>query len=204
MRFVLATHNEGKVRDISDLFRESGHEFVSAGELNLSSPPETEDTLLGNAMIKARSAFRETGLPVIADDSGFFVDELDGAPGVFTADWAETANGVRDYAIARKRVLDRLEEKGVKTPTSASFRTVIILMISDEEHHVFEGKVDGHFVWPPRGDKGYDMDSVFVPEGDDRTFGEMTTSEKNGFNSRSIALEKMFRHISENDSDLTP
>ncbi len=178
---LVATNNAGKVQDISDLFAEIGLSILTGRDFLLPSPPEAEDTLEGNARIKAKAAVEATGRTVMSDDSGFFVEALNGAPGVFAADCAETPSG-RDYAVARAKVWaavsSTLRDGDV---ARACFRTVWLILTPEGEEAVFTGEVSGILVWPPRGEQGHDFDSMFMPDGSDRTFGEMSASEKNRF-----------------------
>lgn len=193
---LVATNNTGKVRDIQNLFDEIGWTVVSGKDRNLPSPPETETTLEGNARIKARAAVAATNETVMTDDSGFFVDLLDGAPGVFAADWAETGHG-RDYAVARQKVWDAVSPLlSPDTSPRAKFVTTWLILTPEGEEELFVGEVYGHLVWPPRGDQGHDFDSMFVPDGSDKTFGEMTTTEKNTFNSRRYAFTQLKASLS--------
>ena len=188
---LVATNNPGKVLDISDLFRELGIRILSGQDVDLPSPPETEDTLIGNARIKAKAAALATGRTVMTDDSGFFIDALNGAPGVHAATWAETPNG-RDYDIARRRVWAEVcSAHPDGADLSAHFRTVWLLLTPDGKEHVFTGQVSGTLTWPPRGTGGHDFDSIFVPDGEDRTFAEMTVAEKTAYSSRRGAFEAM-------------
>lgn len=187
---LVATNNPGKVRDIADLFAEVGLSVLSGRDFALPSPPETDDTLVGNARIKARAAVAATGRTVMTDDSGFFVDALGGEPGVRAADWAETPEG-RDYAVARQRVWDAVQGAHPTGPVRARFETVWLLLTPTGDEQVFTGTVCGTLIWPPRGDQGHDFDTMFVPDGDDRTFGEMSVAEKNRFSSRRAAFTQM-------------
>lgn len=189
-KLLVATHNAGKLDEIRAMMAPHGIEVTSAGELGLPEPDETEDNFIGNARIKARSAVDATGLPVLADDSGITVDGLDGAPGVYTADWAETANG-RDFMQAMTRTWRELDERGVPEPRTAQFRATLLLMWPDGHEEVFEGVAPGHLVWPPRGPHGHGYDPIFVPDGHDRTFAEMSAEEKNAISHRADAFRKL-------------
>lgn len=189
-RLLIATHNRGKLDEMRALFAPHGIEVTSAGELGLTEPPETEDSFIGNARIKARAAVEATGLPVLADDSGITVDGLDGAPGVYTADWAETPNG-RDFMQAMTRTWNELEAKGAPHPRTAQFRATLVLMWPDGHEEIFEGIAPGHLVWPPRGVQGHGYDPIFVPDGHDRTFAEMTAAQKNDISHRADAFRKL-------------
>ncbi len=180
---VVASHNEGKVAEINDLIGPFGFHAKSAKELNLAEPEETGTTFEENAGIKALAAARATGLPALSDDSGLCVDALDGAPGVYTADWAEKPEGGRDFAMAMRKVEDRLIEAGATTPDKRGARFVSVLCLAWPDGHAefFRGEVGGTLVWPPRGSQGFGYDPVFMPDGHDRTFGEMPATEKHGW-----------------------
>jgi XTP/dITP diphosphohydrolase len=182
-RIVVASHNAGKLREIADLIRPFGLEARSAAEYGLPEPDETGTTFEANAYIKAHAAATATGLPALSDDSGMCADALDGRPGVYTANWAETADGKRDFRIATQKVEDLLREKGaVKAKDrTARFVAVICLCWPDGHAEYYRGEAEGHLVWPPRGELGFGYDPVFLPDGFDRTFGEMTAEEKHGW-----------------------
>jgi XTP/dITP diphosphohydrolase len=165
-----------------------GVTVVGAGEMNLPEPDETEDTFVGNARIKAHAAAKATGLPALSDDSGITIDALDGAPGVYTADWAETDNG-RDFMMAMTRANNELEAKNAPHPRTAQFRCTLVLAWPDGHDEVFEGIAPGHLVWPIRGKDGFGYDPMFVPEGHDITFAEMDRWEKNKISHRGRAVE---------------
>ena len=189
-RLVVASHNAGKVREIDDLLRPFGVETVSAGELGLAVPDETEDTFAGNARIKAHAAARAAGLPALADDSGLAVDALDGAPGVRSADWAETPAG-RDFGRAMTLLWDRVQASGAGEPLTARFACCLCLAWPDGYDEVFLGTVEGRLEWPPRGDRGFGYDPMFVPERDSRTFGEMASEEKHSISHRADAFRQL-------------
>ena len=188
-RICLATHNSGKVREIRELVAPYGLEVVSAADLGLPVPEETEETFAGNARLKAHAAAQASGLPALSDDSGLAVDALGGAPGVHTADWAETEAG-RDFAMAMGRVNALLEERGAAEPWTARFRCTLCLAWPDGRDQVFEGAVEGRVVWPMRGENGFGFDPIFVPEGESRTFGEMEPHEKHAIDHRANAFAK--------------
>lgn len=189
-RILIATHNAGKLEEMQQLFAPYGVSCVGAAELNLAEPEETEDTFVGNARIKARAAVAATGLPALADDSGITVDALDGAPGVYTADWAETPNG-RDFLMAMTKTHEKLEAAGAAHPRLASFRATLVLAWPDGHEEVFEGRVDGTLVWPIRGRLGHGYDPMFQPEGYDVTFAEMDADQKNRISHRADAFAKL-------------
>jgi XTP/dITP diphosphohydrolase len=193
-KLLVATHNAGKLEEIRAMMAPHGIEVTSAGEMGLPEPAETEDSFIGNARIKARAAMQATGLPVLADDSGISVDGLDGAPGVYTADWAETPNG-RDFMQAMTRTWNELDARNTPEPRTAQFRATLILMWPDGHEEIFEGVAPGRLVWPPRGAQGHGYDPIFVPEGHDVTYAEMSAAEKNAISHRARAfalLEQAF------------
>lgn len=189
-RLVVATHNKGKLEEISALLAPFSVAVVSAGELGLAEPAETEDTFIGNARIKAHFAAKASGLPALADDSGITVDGLGGAPGVYTADWAETPTG-RDFVMAMGRTWEALEAVSAPYPRTAQFRCTLVLAWPDGHDEVFEGVMPGQVVWPMRGDQGHGYDPIFQPEGFDVTFGEMDRWEKNRISHRADAFRKL-------------
>nr|WP_319248785.1 RdgB/HAM1 family non-canonical purine NTP pyrophosphatase [uncultured Celeribacter sp.] len=189
-KLVLASHNKGKLREISELLAPFGIEVISAGDLGFEEPEETEDTFVGNARIKAHFAAKESGLPALSDDSGIMVDALDGAPGVYTADWAETPAG-RDFPMAMKKVWDLLEDKNAPEPRTARFCCTLCLAWPDGHDEIFEGKVEGRLVWPMRGDQGFGFDPIFMPIGETITFGEMDPARKRAMSHRADAFRQL-------------
>lgn len=189
-KLVLATHNAGKVREMSDLLRPFGITVVSAGDLGLTEPAETETTFAGNARIKAHFAATASGLPALSDDSGIEVDALDGAPGVFTADWAETTQG-RDYPMAMTKVWEACEAKSAPLPRTARFCATLCLAWPDGHDELFEGRVEGQLVWPMRGSVGFGFDPMFQPNGETQTFGEMDPARKHAMSHRAVAFAKL-------------
>lgn len=189
-KLVIATHNKGKLEEIADLLAPYGVEIVSAAALGLEEPEETEDTFVGNARIKAHAAAAASGLPALADDSGITVDGLGGAPGVYTANWAETPNG-RDFGLAMERTWAALEKVQAPHPRRAQFRCTLVLAWPDGQDEVFEGVVPGRVVWPGRGTQGHGYDPMFQPDGYDETFGEMDRWEKNRMSHRADAFRKL-------------
>ena len=188
-RIVLASHNAGKLKEIGDLLAPFGKTVVSAGELGLPEPEETEDTFAGNARIKAHAAATGSGLPALSDDSGLSVDALGGEPGVYTADWAETGSG-RDFPMAMEKVWRKLQEKDASEPWHAAFHCTLCLAWPDGEDRLFEGVAKGRLTWPMRGGQGFGFDPMFIPEGHDRTFGEMPYAEKAPISHRADAFAK--------------
>ncbi|MEM9476903.1 MAG: RdgB/HAM1 family non-canonical purine NTP pyrophosphatase [Pseudomonadota bacterium] len=189
---VLASHNAGKLLEIDTLLRPFGITTKPAGAFGLDEPEETEDTFAGNARIKAHYAAKGAGLPALSDDSGLDVDALDGAPGVYTADWAETPNG-RDFPMAMGKVWDLLEDKQAPEPRTARFRCTLCLAWPDGTDAVFEGKVEGRLVWPMRGEKGFGFDPMFVPLGESETFGEMDPARKHAMSHRADAFQQLIK-----------
>lgn len=189
-RLLVATHNQGKLEEMRHLLQPFGVTVVGAAELNLPEPEETENTFVGNARIKAHAAAKATGLPALSDDSGITIDALDGAPGVYTADWAETPNG-RDFLKAMTRAHEELEARNAPHPHKAQFRCTLVLAWPDGHDEVFEGVAPGHLVWPLRGTDGFGYDPMFVPEGYDLTYGEMDRWEKNKISHRARAVAQL-------------
>ena len=189
-KLVIASHNTGKLREIAALVAPFGMSAISAAELGLGEPKETEDTFAGNARIKARFAAKESGVPALSDDSGILVDALGGAPGVYTADWAETPSG-RDFTMAMTKVWTMLEDKGAPEPRSARFCCTLCLAWPDGHDELFEGSIAGRLVWPMRGDLGFGFDPIFLPDGESETFGEMDPDRKHAMSHRAIAFAKL-------------
>ncbi len=187
---LIATHNTGKFEELTVLLEPLGISTVFAKDRGLSEPEETGTTFVENARIKAHAAVAATGLPALSDDSGIEIDALDGAPGVYTADWAETGSG-RDFAIAMEKAHQMLEAADAPFPRTARFCCTLVLAWPDGEDAVFEGRVDGQVVWPMRGDQGHGYDPIFLPDGYDHTFGEMDRWEKNQISHRALALKKL-------------
>jgi len=178
-KVVIATHNPGKLREMQELLAPFGVDAVSAGELGLPVPDETGYMFSENAAIKAHAAAKATGLPAISDDSGLCVDALDGAPGLFTANWAGPA---KDFPGAMARVERELQKRGVTAEGNrrAHFVSALVIAWPDGHEELFEGRVFGQVVWPPRGSQGFGYDPMFQPEGFNRTFGEISSEEKHG------------------------
>lgn len=194
-RLVLATHNAGKVREIAALLAPHGMDVVSAGELGLPEPAETGTTFAENALIKAHAAASAANLPALADDSGLCVSALGGAPGVYTADWAEAApyegGPGRDWYIAMGKVEGKLAELGADADRSASFHCTLALAWPDGAQAVFEGKVAGRLVWPPRGNRGFGYDPIFVANGMEQSFAEIDPDQKHRISHRADAFAKL-------------
>ena len=187
-RLVIASHNEGKVREIRALLQPYGIEPVSAGSLGLPEPPETGTTFVANAEIKARSAADLSGLPALADDSGLAVEALNGEPGIYSARWAGEG---KDFALAMHLVHDRMAAAGPDAGHDAHFLCALSLCWPDGHIESFEGRVDGLIAWPPRGDNGFGYDPIFQPIGHDVTFGEMEPDAKHAMSHRADAFRKL-------------
>lgn len=192
---IIASHNAGKVREIHALLTPYGVEPVPAADAGLDEPEETETSFRGNAELKALAAARASGLPALADDSGLCVDALGGAPGVYTADWAETTaregGPGRDWYVAMGKVEGKLAELGPDTPRGACFVCTLSLAWPDGHVETFEGRVRGTLVWPPRGGKGFGYDPMFMPGGETLTFAEMEPQAKLPLTHRTRAFEQL-------------
>ncbi len=193
-KIVIATHNAGKLEEFREILAPHGVTVVSAGELGLGEPEETESTFEGNARIKAVAAMTASGLITIADDSGLCVDALNGDPGVYTANWAGPN---RDWMMAMRTVEEKLQAAGAVTADKrgAQFMATLCVLWPDGHERFFVGKVPGHLSWPPRGAFGHGYDPVFVPEGETLTFGEMTHEKKNTLSHRARAVEMMVKEL---------
>jgi XTP/dITP diphosphohydrolase len=186
-RLVVASHNEGKVREIGDLLGPLGIAPISAGSLGLPEPEETETTFAGNAILKARAAAEGAKMLALADDSGLAVEALNGDPGIYSARWA---GPTRDFSLAMEKVRRALEEKG-GTNKRAKFVCALALIEPGGTPRVFEGEVLGTLVWPPRGTKGFGYDPIFLPDGGAQTFGEMAPEAKHAISHRARAFAKL-------------
>ena len=191
-RLVIATHNPGKLVEMRDLLSVYGIEATSAGELGLPEPQETGTTFAANARIKAVAAAAAAKMPAFADDSGLAIDALDGAPGIHSARWAGPD---KDFRRAMNDVQTKLIERGAKSPERRRAHFVAALCVAWPDGHVeeFEARVNGTVVWPPRGDKGFGYDPLFLPDGHTRTFGEMSAEEKHGLPPRGQGLSHRAR-----------
>lgn len=193
-RLVIASHNQGKVREIRDLLAPFGIEPVSAGELGLPEPEETGTTFAENALLKAHAS-ATSGLPALSDDSGLEVRALGGRPGVYTADWAERqwfeGPAGRDWYMAMGKVEGLLAEQGLSVDRSAAFVCTLAVAWPDGHSEVFEGRVEGRLTWPPRGTLGFGYDPVFVPTGSDKTFAEIDPAAKHAISHRADAFKKL-------------
>lgn len=186
-RIVVASHNDGKVREINDLLRPFGLAAVSAGELDLPEPEETEDSFIGNALLKARAAALASGLPALSDDSGLAVDALDGAPGIHSARYAGPD---RDFGFAMQRLERDMAASG-RPERTARFICALALVWPDGEEVAFEGKVEGEITFPPRGTRGFGYDPVFQPLGHQISFGEMEPDAKHAMSHRADAFRQL-------------
>jgi XTP/dITP diphosphohydrolase len=189
-KLVVASHNPGKVREIGELLSAFDVEPISAGELGLPEPVEDGDTFIANAEIKALAAAKGANMVALSDDSGFALDALDGAPGIFSARWA---GPTKDFSLAMQEVEDELKAKGAVTPEQRSAHFICALTLAWPDGHTesFEGRVDGTAVWPPRGDKGFGYDPVFMPDGYETTFAEMEPEAKHAMSHRADAFRQL-------------
>jgi len=193
-KIVVASHNQGKVREIRDLLLPLGVETVSAGELNLPEPEETETSFSGNAKLKALAAARASGLPALSDDSGLAIDALGGDPGIYAARWAAIPaceGGGRDFNMAMWRVNSEMSRLG--GPKTARFICALCLAFPNGDTEVYEGRVEGKIIWPPRGEKGFGYDPVFQAIGDTLTFAEIEPAEKHAKSHRADAFAKFLK-----------
>ena len=195
-KLVIATHNPGKLREIAELIEPLGITCVGAAELGLPEPEEIGNTFVDNADLKAREAADLSGLPALADDSGLCVDALHGAPGIFSARWAEDAEGNRDWTRAMEKVWREVEAAGPDAGHDAHFACALaIAWPNDGQAENFEGRVDGTLTWPPRGSNGFGYDPIFVANGHDVTFGEMDPTEKHAISHRADAFRKLVKAL---------
>ncbi len=196
-RLIAATHNPGKAKELAGLLSEAGFTAVSAGELGLAEPEETADTFQGNAELKALAAAKAANQPALADDSGLACDGLSGAPGIYSARWAGPE---KDFRAAIQKVEDGLKAETTsdgEVDRRASFVCVLSLAWPDGHVESFEGIVRGQLVWPPRGEKGFGYDPIFVPEGETETFGEMPAERKLPLTHRALAFAKLKAYLAE-------
>jgi len=190
-KLVIATHNEGKLREIRELLEPFGIECVGAAELDLPEPEETGVTFVDNSELKARASADLSGLPALADDSGIAVDALHGKPGIHSARWAEDEAGNRDFGRAMERLWREVEAAGPDAGHDAHFVCALSLAWPDGSIESFEGKVHGTLVWPPRGSNGFGYDPMFVANGDTRSFGEIDAAAKHAVSHRAVAFAKL-------------
>ena len=193
-KILIATHNKGKLEEFREILGPLGVDVTSAGELKLGEPEETENTFIGNARIKAQSAMRATGMITLADDSGLCVDALNGDPGVYTADWAGPS---RDWMMAMRNVEEKLQAAGAVTAQQrrASFNCTLLVLWPDGTERIYVGTVRGHLTWPPVGAFGHGYDPVFVPEGAEVSFAQMSHEQKNRISHRARALELLLKDL---------
>jgi XTP/dITP diphosphohydrolase len=197
-RIVIATHNPGKLREIAELVAPLGIECISAAELDLPEPDEIGVTFADNADLKAREAADLSGLPALADDSGLCVDALHGRPGIFSARWAEDEDGKRDWMRAMERVWREVEASGPEAGRDAHFACALaIAWPNDGQTETFDGRIDGTLAWPPRGERGFGYDPMFVPAGHDQTFGELDPELKHSMSHRADAFRKLVAALKE-------
>jgi len=191
-KLVIATHNAGKLREIQELLEPFNIACVGAAELGLPEPEEIGNNFIDNAELKAREAADLSGLPALADDSGISVDALHGLPGIFSARWAEDEDGNRDFNRAMERVWNEIEAAGEEAGHDAHFVCALSVAWPDNgQAESFEGRVYGTLVWPPRGDRGFGYDPMFVPTGHERTFAEFDPAEKHAISHRAEAFKKL-------------
>ena len=193
-QLLVATHNQGKLDEMEHLLARHGISVSGAKAHNLPEPEETGTTFVENARLKAHAASQATGLPALSDDSGIEIDALHGAPGVYTADWAETSNG-RDFVMAMERTHRELEAVKAPTPRTARFCCTLVLAWPDGHDEVFPGVLEGQVVWPMRGNQGHGYDPIFQPDGYDLTFGEMDRWKKNKISHRADAVRQLLTCI---------
>jgi len=189
-QIVLASHNKGKLKEIGHLLKPFGISVISASDLGLDEPEETENTYAGNARIKAHFAAKASGKPALSDDSGFSVEILDGAPGVYSADWAETSNG-RNFSMAMSKIWDKIQH--AEKPCKAKFCCTLCLAWPDGHDELFEGSINGEIALPPRGNNGFGYDPMFIAEGMHQTFGEMLPTDKHLISHRADAFKKLIK-----------
>lgn len=183
--FVIATHNEGKRKEFEEMLSPFGVLIKTAADLNIPEPVEDGNSFAENAMIKAKHSYDFCGIPSLADDSGLCVDALDGAPGIYSARWAGEE---KDFNKAMQKINDLLDDNGNRR---ASFVCCLALYVSEKEQYIYEGKVEGNLIWPPRGKNGFGYDPFFVPEKEKRCFAEMSAEEKHATSHRRRALQKL-------------
>ena len=186
-QLVVASHNQGKVREIKALLGPHGIVAVSAGSLGLAEPDETGTTFAANAEIKAHASAKGSGHAALADDSGLCVEALDGAPGIYSARWA---GATKDFRIAMTRIHDELRHKGLAT-SAAKFVCALCVALPSGEAQVFEGEVHGRLTFPPRGDHGFGYDPIFIADGMEQTFAEIDPAKKHAMSHRAKAFEKL-------------
>lgn len=186
-KIVFATHNTGKLAELRALLAPCGISAISAAELNLPEPEETGESFAGNALLKAHAAAFAAKLPALADDSGLCVEALSGEPGIYSARWAGKN---RDFTKAFARIRDELKKRGFEIENArACFICMLALVTPDGAEEVFEGRVDGTLIFPPRGENGFGYDPIFIPEGEKLTFAEMDRAQKQKFSHRARSFK---------------
>lgn len=193
-KLVIASHNPGKVAEIAELLKPLHLAVISAADLRLPEPEETGSSFAENALLKAKAAASASGLPALADDSGLEVLTLDRQPGIYSARWAGPA---KDFSRAMHNLEEKLNAKAAFEPERrrAEFVCVLSLCLADASHREFEGRVAGHLVWPPRGDKGFGYDPMFQPDGYELTFGEMDPAQKHAISHRARAFRRLLEFL---------
>ena len=188
---VIATHNTGKIEEFKNLFGEVDFRITDIGQYSWVPPVESENSFFENSLIKAREATKLTGMVSLADDSGICVDILNGAPGIYSADWAVMSDGSRDFSFATNKLVMEIKKTGLSKPFSAYFVCALILYWPDNHFERFEGKIYGEIIWPGRGKNGHGYDPVFQPNGYKETFGQMDRWEKNRISHRGLAMNNL-------------
>ena len=192
-KIVIATHNKGKIKEIGELLAPLGFSVVSSGEMGVDEPEETGDSFAENATLKALNTAEKTGLPALADDSGLCVEDLGGAPGIYSARWA---GETKDFTIAFQRIQKELSDIGITDPNpKAYFICSLCLAVPGADVQIFEGRIDGTLTFPPRGEQGFGSDPVFIPENYDISFAEMNSAEKHAISHRARAFKKFVEYL---------
>ena len=194
---LLATHNKGKIEELSKLFKGFQLNIKTPLDFNLQEPEETENTFLGNARLKAHYAAKKSDLPSLADDSGIEVECLNGAPGAFTADWAKTESG-RNFGYAMEKLWKAVKKTNLNGPYKAQFCCTLVMAWPDGHDEVFQGIIKGQLIWPVRGNNGHGFDPMFQPTGYHETFGEMDRWEKNKISHRGLAFTNLIKNCFNN------
>ena len=190
---VLATHNFGKIEEFKHLFGEVNFNITDIGQYRWQPPEETGGSFWENSLIKAREATKLTGMVSLADDSGLCVDILQGAPGIYSADWAIKSDGTRDFKFATNKLVGEIKKVNFERPCTAYFICSLILYWPDNHFEKFEGKIFGEIIWPGRGKKGHGYDPVFLPNGYEETFGQMDRWRKNKISHRGLAMDYLLK-----------
>jgi XTP/dITP diphosphohydrolase len=185
---VLATHNLGKIEEFKHLFGEVNFKITDIGRFSWVPPEETGESFWENSLIKAEKASKVTGLVSLADDSGLCVDILDGAPGIYSADWAVKSDGNRDFSFATQKLIKEIEKKNHVKPFTAHFICSLVLYWPDGHFEKFQGQINGHIIWPGKGTNGHGYDPIFLPNGYNETFGQMDRWKKNRISHRGLAM----------------